>query len=181
MNPSQSLAHRLYRKNTPSWSTQMRSARFLLPKDWRDWLLNTHSLSARLQTLRSGEYRVEVLYEGYSRAFASEQHWVKTANQVFWCREVCLYLGATPVVYARTLLPSNIANPQLYAIRHLANQPLGEYLFSQPELKRGKISINACPDNELGLRFCRCSSFTLAKQKVFIAEAFCEALLDLAH
>lgn len=180
MNPSQSLAHRLY-KVTPYWSTRMRSARFLLTQSWRDWLLNTHSLSARLQASKAGEYRVEVLYEGYSKAFFSEQHWVKNSNQIFWCREVCLYLGPTPVVYARTLIPSQTANPQLHAMRHLANKPLGEYLFSQPELKRGEISINACPDNELGLHFCRCSSFTLAKQKVFIAEGFCEALLNLAH
>lgn len=180
MNPSQSLAHSLY-KPSPYWSTRMRSARFLLPKDWSDWLLNTSSLSARLQASKSGEYWVQVLYEGYSKAFVPERRWVKNANQIFWCREVCLYLGSTPVVYARTLIPSSVANPQLYMIRHLANKPLGEYLFSQPELQRGEISINSCPDNELGVRFCRCSSFTLAKQKIFIAEAFCEALLELAH
>lgn len=180
MNHYESLAHSLY-EISPAWSTRMHSAGFLLPRAWRDWLLNKHSLSARLFASEAGEYRVKPLYEGFGRAFLSEKSWVGEVAKVFWCREVCLYLGSTPVVYARTLIPLRAPNPQLYAIRHLATKPLGEYLFQHPNLERGAINVNPCPINDLGLSFCRRSSFKLSNQRVFIAEGFCESLLNLAH
>lgn len=180
MNHYESLAHSLY-STSPAWSTRMDSAGFLLSKSWRNWLLNKASLSAQLEASNAGEYRVELLYEGFGKAFCSEKSWIKQSAPVFWCREVCLYLGLTPVVYARTLIPLGAPNPQLYAIRHLANKPLGEYLFQHPRLQRGKICINSCPTNDLGLSFCRRSSFKLPNQQVFIAEGFCESLLNLAH
>ncbi len=180
MNISQSLAQSLY-STAPPWSTQNGTPAFLLPKIWQHWLLDSGSLSAKLSASQAGEYHVKVLAEGYAKAHRLEQYLGATNASLFWCREVCLYLGDTPVVYARTIMPAHKNNPQLHAIRHLGTRPLGAYLFQHPRLKRGKINLNLCPKNNLGLSFCRHSSFNLPNQPVFIAEGFCQSLLTLAH
>lgn len=180
MNVYLNLPQQLYSIN-PVWSTRNRLPHFLLPKPWQYWLLDNGSLSAKLAASKAGVYRVQVLSEGYAQAHPVEQHWNACAASVFWCREVCLYLGETPVIYARTLMPADTPNPQLHAMRHLASRPLGDYLFQHPRLQRGDIQINRCPANRLGLHFCRHSSFHLPKQAIFIAEGFCQNLLTLAH
>ncbi|GJM12108.1 MAG: hypothetical protein DHS20C12_05110 [Pseudohongiella sp.] len=158
------------------WHTE--GERQLLPSDaWRRWLFDPSSLTKLLIEKSSGDFRVEL---------RSEQ-WVilpeidvracfgpLAAEQRFWSRKVALVGKGTPWVLAHTLIPEfSLAGP-LEKVLALNEKPLGEYLFSHPDLIRSGIDITPLTGDSWGRR----SLFYLFDKPIMVAEFFLPAILD---
>ncbi|GAA5315218.1 MAG: chorismate lyase [Candidatus Pelagadaptatus aseana] len=106
------------------------------------WLLDKGSLTERLLHRFTGEFSVEVLSERWGTASADEARVLGLGlRDRVLIREVLLYGGGQPCVYARSILPSSSLTGRLRVLTQLANKPLGAWLFKQPDLHRDPIEV----------------------------------------
>jgi chorismate--pyruvate lyase len=65
-------------------------------------------------------------------------------------REVYLYCGKVPCVFARTVIPAATLHGGQRRLLHLGSKPLGEVLFRDRKMERGKLEITGLvPGNTL--------------------------------
>lgn len=108
----------------------------------RAWLLDSGSLTAKLLTLSSGHFKVQVLRQIHARASRSEALALGIGiNQRCLVREVILRGHNQPWVFARSVLPLSSLTGSLRHLRKQGARPLGAFLFSQPHLKRSPIAL----------------------------------------
>lgn len=109
----------------PVWQAAERCA---LPASLARWLRDTGSLTAALRTL-PGEVSVTLLGPAWQ------------AQDAYWqCRQVLLCLDGRPLVWALTRVPC-VQLAQVPALVTLGDRPLGEWLFSQPDLRREPLVL----------------------------------------
>lgn len=99
----------------------------------QSWLEHKDSLTARLKE-NCTDFRVQVLSESLSMPDSHEASLIAEQNPV-WVREVYLYGDKQPWVYARSAMPADNSSNQLTEVKQLHQKPLGEMLFSHPELQ----------------------------------------------
>jgi len=144
---------------------------------WRRWLFDSSSLTKLLVQKSAGDFRVEV----------RGQEWLLLANPAvrscfgplaaghkFWSRKVVLVGDNTPWVLAHTLIPEFSLTGPLKRVLELNEKPLGEYLFSHPDLIRSGIELTPIAGGSWGRR----SLFYLFEKPVMVAEFFLPAILD---
>jgi chorismate--pyruvate lyase len=159
-----------------------------LPARLRSWLLDDRSLTAKLQQLSGGDFRVEVLRQRVARPALSERRSLGLGlRQLALVREVVLYGRGQPWVFARSILPLSSLTGSLRRLRRLDNRPLGAFLFSQPGLHRGAIEVAALSRHHryLPRRLCtgeplwgRRSVFFLQGKPLLVSEVFLEPLVS---
>jgi chorismate--pyruvate lyase len=109
----------------------------------KEWLLATGSLTQRLKT-HCKHFEVKVLGEHLLEPLADE---FPAQTDPVWIREVLLCLDGIPWVFARTLIPQTILGShsnndnQPNDFTRLGTRPLGELLFSSPDITPGDIEV----------------------------------------
>jgi len=164
-----------------------------IDKEYRDWLLDSGSLTAKLLKKSGGEFRVSVLTQSISPILLSERRILNIPNRQWaMIREVVLYGNNTPWVYARTVVPLSTLQGPLRRLHYLGDKPLGEQLFTDPSMERGNMQIaqfasshipqevmsrqlnNQPWDSTWGRR----SVFRLSSQPLLVSEVFLPSLMD---
>ena len=108
-----------------------------VPPALRGWLLNSDSLTRRLQQASDGQLTVQVLNQSVQLPGLSECRALGLApRRRALVREVVLSGRGSPWVYARSVLPLTTLSGPLRRLRHLDNRPLGELLFNDPTMTR---------------------------------------------
>jgi chorismate lyase len=149
-----------------------------------DWLLDPDSLTARLKS-HCRNFQVKVLgqkIEPCSQEDACEI--IRSGSQVL-VREVILYCDDSPQVFARSLLPITSLTGEEKALADLGEQPLGQVIFSRPNLVRTAIEVGQFDKNSTvaglaktlnsqpkGNLWGRRSLFHLDKKPLVVAEVF---------
>lgn len=109
-----------------------------------EWLFDGGSLTARLIEKCEGAFSVEVL--SIERATPSpdeiEALDMQPRRQAI-IRQVLLYCGDTPVVYARTVIPLSSLRGALRGLALLGTRPLGAVLFSDNSMKRKPMEVTS--------------------------------------
>lgn len=119
-----------------------------------DWLLDPGSLTARLKS-NCHTFQVKVL--GQKIESCSEQdacEIIKQGSEVL-VREVILYCDDSPQVFARSLLPISSLTGEEQALANLGNQPLGQFIFSRPNLTRTAIEVGQFDDKSTVMELAR--------------------------
>ena len=115
---------------------------YQVPPCWRDWLADSGSLTARLLKLSSGDLLVKVINQGLAVPKCSEQRALNLSpRRRALIREVILYGGGKPWVYARSVLPLTTLTGRLRKLRHLDSRPLGALLFKDPNMRREPVQV----------------------------------------
>lgn len=126
------------------WQDSRKLSRTALPLALRDWLLDSGSLTRRLQQACPGRFRVVVLDQGWARPTLDEARVLGVPlHRRCLVREVHLYCGDQPVVFARTLIPPRTLSGRHRQLAHLGERPLGAYLFADPGMRRGPVQVAA--------------------------------------
>jgi len=126
----------------PVWQSCERLRRSALPVQWRDWLLDHSSLTRRLQRNCPGSFRVEVLGQRMARPMLSEARALgRPPHEIALVRQVRLFCGQTPWVFARTVVPLPSLRSGLRRLAVLGSTPLGEVLFADPNMYRSPIEV----------------------------------------
>jgi len=128
-------------KNWTRWHTPQRR---LMPTELSDWLTDPGSLTRRLRQYNSNGFSVKVLGNNAVKPLADESLLLGLpTSQMAYEREVSLMDGDTANVYARTVIPLATYQAMKQRFKSLGNKPLGEFLFTEPSVKRGPIEV-AC-------------------------------------
>lgn len=159
-----------------------------LPPQLAPWLLEAASLTARLKR-HCQKFRVQVLNEQRTTLPVFLQS-LLPATVDAQVREVILWCDGLPCVYAQSWLPQQTIQA-LRPLADLGERPLGDYIFQQPDLRRGKIEVAkldiATLHADMALLplpaqtscYARRSVFRLNGLPLLVAEVFLPALAQL--
>ncbi|WP_407669350.1 chorismate--pyruvate lyase family protein [Paraglaciecola hydrolytica] len=108
----------------------------------RNWLLDTGSLTERLQT-HCRDFQVQVLGQRQAEISLEEIRQLSPNSKPFnladWqVREVILWGDSQPWVFARSILPQALCSAELAG---LGNQALGKLIFNDPRFVRQPFEI----------------------------------------
>ena len=147
----------------------------------KNWLLNTGSLTERLQDY-CHTFQLEVIgYQNESVSLADAEE-IDCAPSVVIVREVILSGDDVPWVFAHTIMPQALFEDGVNDLANLQDRPLGSVIFNDPKFLRQPFELIALPvDNSLlsDLRIAvsqpvwgRRSIFNYQEYKMMIAEVF---------
>lgn len=120
------------------------------PQVPRHWLLDSGSLTRRLRKICNGDFRVEILRQGWECPTVNESRLLGIGfRRRVYFREVVLYCGERAMVYARTVIPHRTLKGRLRRLTYLGEKPLGEILFTDPYINRGELEIALLRPGEL--------------------------------
>lgn len=151
-----------------------------LPVNLQSWLLNTGSLTERLQALTS-TFCVALLGQKPEPLDESEQRLLATNANIHthnWqVREVLLQGDQQDWVFARSILPNELCSSKW---ANLGNQPLGQRIFNDPSFIRSDFEIGLLKFhpitgqlfNKASPCWARRSKFMIEQYELIVAEAF---------
>ena len=162
---------RLYWRPAAAWRPAMSPA-------WWRWVASTDSLTARLIEATSGDFRVRLLSQRLGRPRRDEALALRMPlSQHVWCREVALCAGDRPWVMARSIAPLSARRGQ--RLGQIGECSLGTWLFRQPDLARGPISVtSASPFPGAPSQWGRRSEFRHGRFRVLVQEFFLARMAD---
>ena len=153
-----------------------------IPFALRDMILDQHSLTRRLKQAHNNDFFVRVISHDWQEPDASEKAFIHCDDQRASIREVLLFGSGQPVVFARSVLPESSLTGENKVLLELGDRPLGEYIFSQPGLRRGPIEVASMKASEfnvyLDMKFtteiawARRSLFYLREKPISVCEFF---------
>lgn len=126
----------------PRWKFHSCYPSAALPPLLRDWLLDTASLTLRLQQLCPGGFRVRLLSQSWGRPLRDETRRLgMRPGTLALIRQVQLLCREQAWVYARTVMPVASLSGRVRRLAHLGTRPLGGMLFADPNLERGGVEL----------------------------------------
>jgi chorismate lyase len=130
-------------RREPLWAPARQWRRTAAPPGIWDWLLDTSSLTRRLQQVCGGRFHVKVLSQDWGYPLASERRVLKMKRrgERAVIREVRLMCGERPWVYARTVMPVSSLCGAQRRLGYLGNRSLGAALFADPHVRRGAVEV----------------------------------------
>lgn len=159
---------------------------------YRHWLTDRGSLTHRIQT-RCSAFSVRGLRLTRAKSGRDEAACVElNPRELALLREVHLYCGDIPVVFAHSVIPRAGLRGPWRSLSRLGNKPLGAALFADPQVKRSPLQFKKLSRrHELYRRACRIlperpahlwarrSVFTLHRQPILVTEVFLPGILGL--
>ncbi len=106
------------------------------------WLLDKASLTARLRQYIP-QLRFQLLYAKELIPYTIETQALNIApNTPCWCRIIRFMSGATTLLFSRVIIPPQTLQSSDDCLTKLGAQPLGDILFSKPDMQRQQITIS---------------------------------------
>ncbi len=171
------------------WCSQKRCFSSALNAQLKSWLFDSGSLTARLISHCDAPFSVKVLSVCRATPAVDEMQALNLKNRrQALIRQVLLYCGDQPVVYARTIIPLSSLRGSLRGVVLLGNKSLGAVLFADKSMRREAMqitSIKATHKRHAWTRhqgeesiWGRRSVFILKKQKLLVSEYFLPILFS---
>lgn len=159
---------------------------------YRPWLLDRGSLTRRIQA-RCAAFSVRHVQQQYGVAMPSERHMVALKHHSrALLRDVFLYCGETPLVFAHSVLPATSLHGTWQGLGRLGSKPLGAALFANPRVRRTPLHFKklnrrdalyrrACTvlTNPPASLWARRSVFYLEGRPILVTEVFLPDILEL--
>lgn len=134
-------------KKYPSYSRANWLKKPFLSHQYTSWLVETGSLTARLQR-RYANFSVQTVRLINAKPLRDEAYCLHTAShQLALVREVLLMGNQQAVVFAHSVLPKHSLRGAWNGLGKLGNKPLGATLFANPKVKRTPISYKKLSAN----------------------------------
>ncbi len=159
---------------------------FLLPRTLRGWLTDQGSLTRRLKQ-RCKTFAVRPVRVGLLRACKDEHAPLAiVGNRLAYVREVVLNCDGRAVVFAHSVVALASLRGPWAAVTRLGARPLGEALFKNPRVTRGRLQYKRiCARHPLAWQaqragvhdgrqplWARRSAFTLQGHAIMVTEIF---------
>ncbi|MFZ3018942.1 MAG: chorismate lyase [Gallionella sp.] len=156
------------------------------------WLRDRGSLTQRIRE-RCELFAVRPVRSGLARIAFDESALLSLAShRLAWSREVFLYADGKPVVFAHSACAPQHLRGAWGAVRGLGSRPLGELLFSHPQVARKPLHYKALHVHHPLYRsaaivlgdaperlWARRSLFTLHGAPLLVTEVFLPGILRL--
>ena len=116
-----------------SWMPEIKSLE-VQKKEIISWLTESGSITSRIKSFSN--FRLKLLRDGPGEVDTVEDDLIITNYDENNIREVVLYSDEEPFIYAKSILPLETIRLGLGALGNLKENPLGDILFSNPEIKK---------------------------------------------
>jgi len=127
-------------KTENQWHVLSTANQHLIPALIQPWLIETGSLTRKIKSLCSDVFSVQLISQTVKVATTDEQKMLQlSSGDEVIVRQVYLFCGQTAVVYARSLIPVLALQDRFAELDNLGEKPLGEKIFSDPQLERSQI------------------------------------------
>lgn len=112
----------------------------ILSGQLKPWLIDHGSLTSSLQQ-RYPDFKVLPVAMTFAKPIVDEAALLHVpAHKAVLIREVLLFGGGQPVVFAHSVLPKASLRGSWNGLGKLGNKPLGAALFANPKVKRAPLS-----------------------------------------
>lgn len=133
----------------PLWQENQQGTRHKLTKAVQSWTYESGSLTQRLRANYGDTVAVNVLFQQWRVPFLTERKLLRVHEQrVCLIREVLLHANGKPLILARTILPAATIKVANRSLSHLGTRPLGEVIFSYPQLERIAMDVTLINPSE---------------------------------
>jgi chorismate--pyruvate lyase len=164
---------------------------FFLPREFRGWLADQGSLTQRLRQ-RCREFSVRPVRAGFILPNRDENSPLQLrTDELAYVREVVLNCDGRAVVFAHSVVAAASLRGPWAAVTRLGTRPLGEALFSNPRVERGKLQYRRIDKRHALARqaaragidvagkpvWARRSLFTLRGHPLMVTEVFLPAIM----
>ncbi len=163
----------------------------MLSGAYRKWLIDSGSLTARLQQ-RYSQFSVKPVAVKYAKPICDESALLRLpAHKAALIREVLLIGNSQPVVFAHSVLPRASLRGAWHVLGKLGNKPLGATLFANPKVQRTPLRYKKLsPQHALyqhalqhlshkpAFLWARRSIFSLNCANILVTEVFLPQLLQ---
>lgn len=127
----------------PVWRPRRRLPRGALPAALADWLFDPGSLTRRVQASCDGQFRVDVIRQGWFRPMLNEARRLRLRNaERALIREVYLMCDERAWVYARTVIPRRTLRGPCRHLVRLGSRSLGTVLFADRSMRRDEVEVS---------------------------------------
>ena len=110
------------------------------PRKWQPWLSDTGSLTQKIEQAIGQKLEVLVLRDCRQNLDSDESRYFHLHPRRCRIREVLLCQGDTPLVIARSVIPTSSALGSNQSILRLGSKPLGAVLFAKmPHASQRKV------------------------------------------
>ena len=120
-------------KKLTSWMSEIKSLE-VQNKEILSWLNESGSITSRIKSFSN--FRLKLLRDGPGEVDTAEDDLIITNYEENNIREVVLYSDEEPFIYAKSILPLETIRLGLGVLGNLKENPLGDILFSNPEIKK---------------------------------------------
>ncbi len=175
----------------PDWKPNHPGIRHTLPVNVSSWVFEADSLTKRLRSFYGKRFSVLILFHRRKQAYLSECRQLHLPHQQYnLVREVLLHADGKPLILARTILPEKTIKIAKRNLSHLGTRPLGEVIFSYPNLERLQLEIAAVKQETWSpqLRqqvniehtvWGRRTAYAIQKQPLLVSEFFMPGALEI--
>ena len=98
------------------------------------WLIEPGSITSRIKSF--SDFKLELLRDGPGEVDAADDDLIIANYKENNIREVLLYSDEEPLIYAKSIIPLETIRLGLGVLGSLKENPLGDILFSNPEIKK---------------------------------------------
>ena len=130
-------------KHEPVWHEHRKGSQHQLPKAVQSWAYEAGSLTQRLRDYYGNTIAVNILFHQWRSPFLSECKQLRLPQHRYGLiREVMLHSNGKPLLLARTIIPEATIKVAHRNLAHLGTRPLGEVIFSYPDLEREAMDLS---------------------------------------
>ena len=116
-----------------SWMSETKSLE-VKNKEILSWLNEPGSITSRLKSFSN--FKLKLLRDGLGEVDAVEDDLIISNYEENNIREVVLYSDEEPFIFAKSIIPLETIKLGLGVLGNLKENPLGDILFSNPEIKK---------------------------------------------
>ena len=110
------------------------------------WLNEPGSITLRIKSF--SDFKLKLLRDGPGEVDANEDDLIISNYSENNIREVLLYSDEEPLIYAKSIIPLETIRLGLGVLGNLKENPLGDILFSNPEIKKEYMLFSKFESNK---------------------------------
>ena len=115
-------------------------------KEILSWLNEPGSITSRIKSFSN--FRLKLLRDGPGEVDITEDDLIVANYEENNTREVILYSDEKPLIYAKSIIPLETIRLGLSILGNLKENPLGDILFSNPEIKKEYMLFSKFESNK---------------------------------
>ncbi len=180
------------RADVPRWQSRGQLHNAAIPAKLKDWLCEERSLTRRLRLHCRQPFALEVISQRWERPLHDECEilGLRLGNLAL-VRQVRLLCGNRPLVFARSVIPSQTLRGAPRRLSRLGSRPLADLLFTHRSVRRGEMQFAVLrPGHVLheltlqalqtggGSLWGRRSLFCFRHKPLLVSEMFAPAIVD---
>ncbi|MFL2730016.1 MAG: chorismate--pyruvate lyase family protein [Gammaproteobacteria bacterium] len=128
-----------------SWMSETKSLE-VQNKEILSWLNESGSITSRIKSF--SDFKLKLLRDGPGEVDAADDDLIISNYKENNIREVLLYSDEEPLIYAKSIIPLETIRLGLGVLGNLKENPLGDILFSNPEIKKEYMLFSKFESNK---------------------------------